>query len=421
MSARTNELGIVFIAEIARKLRSRIFWIATIAGTLAVAFIIEAPLIFSGVARSSTNAIVVAGPPRLRAPAIALLRERRSFEIVASVDALPAPLTVRYLDEHGRAGAALALRLRGSTLHVDVYPRDLAAFDGAQFRDLAPLAISLRTGLAPDRIARASVVATTLHAIDTKFADSGSATIAHGVAFGLVFMLYLAIILASQSVMAAVAEEKTSRIAEILVATIEPANLLAGKTFAAAAIAIVQLALLIATAAALLPHVAQTLATAGGRHGPAIAGAGPHGSILGAIDPLELVAFFAFFVLGYLQYATIYAAAASLVSRTEDLASVTTPVIMPVVGAFFVAQYALLQPDSPLVVACGFVPLLSPFVMFTRIAISAVPWWQTVLALAIDAVTVVVCFWAAGRVYRVGMLLYGKVPSPNQIIAALRS
>ena len=413
-----NELWLVFAAEIARKFRSRIFWIATIAGTLAIAFIIEAPLLFTGIARSSTNAIVLAGPPGLRATASALVRAHHTFDIAANVDALPQHVTVRYLDEHGRAGAALALSTRGSTLHVDVYPRDLAAFDGAQFRDLAPLAISLRTGLAPDRIARASVVATTLHAIDTKFADSGSATIAHVVAFGLVFMLYLAIILASQSVMAAVAEEKTSRIAEILVATIEPANLLAGKTFAAAAIALVQISLWIATAAALLPHVADSLAGVAGRRG-ALGGA--HGTILGAIDPLEIVAFFAFFVLGYLQYATIYAAAASLVSRTEDLASVTTPVLMPVVGAFFVAQFALLQPDSPLVVACGFVPLLSPFVMFTRIAISNVPWWQTTLALGIDAVTVVVCFWAAGRVYRVGMLLYGKVPSPKQILTALRS
>ncbi|GAC1522673.1 MAG: ABC transporter permease [Vulcanimicrobiaceae bacterium] len=419
MSPGGSELGIVFATELVRKLRSRIFWLATIAGTLAIAFIIEAPLFFSGVATSSTNDVVLAGPAPLRASATALIRARRDFTIVASVAALPQPVTVRYLDDHRHAGAAIALAVRGGRLHVDVYPRDLSAFAGAQFRDLAPLAVSLQTGLSPDRVARASAVATGLHAIDSKFVDSGAATIAHAVAFGLVLMLYLAIILASQSVMAAVAEEKTSRIAEILVATIEPANLLAGKTFAAAAIALVQIGLWIVTAAALVPHVAASLAKIPG--GRATPGGTDATAILRAIDPLEIVAFLAFFVLGYLQYATIYAAAASLISRTEDLASVTTPVLMPVVGAFFVAQYALLQPDSPLVVVCGFVPLLSPFVMFTRIAISSVPWWQTALALGIDVVTVLVCFWAAGRVYRIGMLLYGKLPSLAQIWAALRA
>ena len=313
---------------------------------------------------------------------------------------------------------SIALSAPANKLRLDIYPRDLSAFDRAEFRDLAPLAVALRTGLEPEQIARALKIKRTLHAIDTKFVDGQAATIAHGVAFGLVFMLYLAIILASQSVMAAVAEEKTSRIAEILVATIEPANLLAGKTFAAAAIALVQIVLWIVTAAAFLPNIAATLGATTHR---TIGHASDASAILGTIDPFEIVAFFAFFILGYLQYATIYAAAASLISRTEDLASVTTPVLIPVVGAFFVAQFALLQPESPIVVVCGFIPLLSPFVMFTRIAISSVPWWQTALALGIDLVTVLVCFWAAGRVYRVGMLLYGKLPSPAQIFAALRS
>ena len=417
MNASANELKLVFMAEILRKLRSRFFWLATIGGALGIALIIQAPLFFSGVVRSSTNTIVLAGPQALRAQAITLIEARKSYHVVASLATLPPSVTARYLDAHGHAGAAIALSAPANRLQLDIYPRDLSAFDGAEFRDLAPLAAALQTGLDPARIASALKIKRTLHAIDTKFVDGRSATIAHGIAFGLVLMLYLAIILASQSVMAAVAEEKTSRIAEILVATIEPANLLAGKTFAAAAIALVQIILWMVTAAAFLPNVAATLGATTHR----ATGTSDASAIFGRIDPFEIVAFFAFFILGYLQYATIYAAAASLISRTEDLASVTTPVLIPVVGAFFVAQFALLQPESPIVVACGFVPLLSPFVMFTRIAISSVPWWQTAIAIGIDFVTVIVCFWAAGRVYRVGMLLYGKLPSPAQIFATLRS
>ena len=193
-------------------------------------------------------------------------------------------------------------------------------------------------------------------------------------------------------------------------------DLLAGKVLAAAAIAIVQVGSWFATAAVLVPFAAASPAFAAATSEPQKTGAASLG-----IDPLLIVYFIAFFILGYLQYATTYAAAASLISRTEDLGTVTTPVILPVVGAFLVAQYALVEPNAPIVVACSFIPFLSPFVMFTRVAISVVPWWQPVLALAIDALTVVLCFWAAGRIYRVGMLLYGRLPSPKQILAALRA
>lgn len=411
-----NELGLVFVAELLRKMRSRLFWIATFGGVLLIAVVIEAPILFSGAARSSTSDIVLAGDAALRARATVLLEAHHDYHIVASLARLPANVTPRYLDSHGHAGAAIAIERRGRRIHLDIYPRDLSAFDEAQFRALVPLNIEIRTGANAASAREAATIERSLHAIDTKFANSGSATVAHGIAFGLIFMLYISIILASQNVMAAVAEEKTSRIAEILVSTIEPANLLAGKTFAAAAIALVQIGLWIVTAAALLPQLAGTLADT--THAPS---ATPIANIFGTIDPLEIPAFFAFFILGYLQYATIYAAAASLVSRTEDLSSVTTPVLMPVIGAFFVAQYALIAPNAPFVIASSFLPFLSPFVMFTRITITAVPWWQTALALGINISTVLLCFWGSGKVYRVGMLLYGRVPSPKQIFAALRA
>ena len=417
-----NEIRIVFVTELLRKFRSRLFWIATIGGMLGVAVILEVPAFFANVARSTSSDIVLAGPAPLRAQAAKLLQTRDEFRVVASLDALPANVTTKYLDDHGKAGAAIAISLRSGLLHLEIYPRDLSAFDDVSFRALVPLNIQLATGASRATIVRASKIDRAIHGLDKKFKTSAAATLAHGVALGLVFTLYLAIILASQSVMAAVAEEKTSRIAEILVSTIEPGNLLAGKTFAAAAVAIAQLALWIATAIVLLPHVVASFTA--GAPPPPTHGGHPSEAVLDALlgtDPLEIVWFLGFFIVGYLQYATIYAAGASLISRTEDLASVTTPLIMPVVGAFFLAQYALLDPNAPVVVACGFVPFLSPFVMFARISIASVPEWQTVLAFGIDALTVVACFWFAGRIYRLGMLLYGKLPTPKQIFAALRA
>jgi ABC-type Na+ efflux pump permease subunit len=417
-----SEILTVFTAELVRKLRSRVFLFATGAGVFAITLLVSVPGFLSQALRTSNDVIVLAGPQPVRSQAAALLG-KRDFKIVASVESLPHPVTLPYLNKHSKAAAAVAVSVRAGRLHLDVYPRDMAAFDEIQFRDLIPLNIALATGRSAASVESATRVDRTLHPLDDKFADARSATFARGIAFALVFILYFAIIVASQSVMSAVAEEKTSRIAEILIATISPVNLLTGKTLAAAALAILQIGVWVAAAAFLFPHSiladrSNELSRGGAAPGPADAAAavGP-----GLIDPGVIVAFAVFFILGYLQYTTIYAAAASLISRTEDLGLVTTPVILPVVGAFFVAQYALVQPDAPFVVAFSFIPFFSPFVIFTRIATSSVPGWQIGLAVAINALTVAVCFYAAGKIYRVGMLLYGKLPSPRQVWNALRA
>jgi ABC-2 type transport system permease protein len=134
-----------------------------------------------------------------------------------------------------------------------------------------------------------------------------------------------------------------------------------------------------------------------------------------------LLIFVTFFVLGFIQFATIYAAAASLISRTEDLGSVATPVILPVVGAFFVAQYASVAPNAPVSVVASFLPFASPFVMFTRATISSVPPLELGIAFAVNAVAAIGCFYVAGKVYRVGLLMYGQLPSLRQVVAAVRS
>jgi ABC-type Na+ efflux pump permease subunit len=403
-----NELYVVFTTEIKRRIRSRPFIIATLFGALGMAFFVEAPALFSRVFVGESDAIVLAGPASLRGPAAELLN--KDFRVKASVDRLPATVTNAYLDAHGKAAAAIALSSKNGRLHVDVYARDLAAFNEVEFRGLAPLNFQLATGLPLERTREYVRVDRTLHGIDSKFADSRAAALGHAVALGFVFVLYLAILMSAQAVMASVAEEKTSRIAELLVATISPINLLTGKTLAAATLALLQVVIWVGTAAVLFPSAAASSVTPGS--------AVPVSSLV--VQPEELIAFVAFFIVGYLQYATIYAAGASLISRTEDLGSVSGPIVLPIVAAFLIAQLASASPNAPVVVAFSFVPFISPFVMFTRMAVSTVPAWQIGAALAINAVAAGLAFYAAGKVYRVGMLLYGKLPSLRQIAAVLR-
>lgn len=407
---------IVFRVETARKRRSRTFLLATIAGAISIVLVALAPGFFARTMRAGSDAIAVAGPAPLRdRVATALARDYRIADRIATP---PAVVDPAYLRAHGDAAALVIVGEERRRLHLTIYARKLTAFGVAPFRDLVPLNVELATGVPAARIAPLVRIARTLHGVGTRFQTSDGATVAHGIALTLVFLLYFAIVVASQTVMSSIAEEKTSRVAELLIATIAPEDLLLGKTLAAAALGLVQIGVWTLSAFAAIPYATSSLVAglAGSAFHPALRTV-PLASVL---PPGEIAAFAGFFIVGFLQYATIYAAAASLVSRTEDLGIVTTPVIMPVVIAFFAAQYALVAPDSPGAVAASFVPLLSPFVMFARIAVATVPAWQALLAAGIDVACVAASFVFAGRLYRLGMLSTGRLPSLRQVLAIFR-
>ncbi len=403
-----NDFTLVLAAEFLRKIRSRAFIAGTVAGMLSIAILTLAPELFARTLRTSASSVVLAGPPQLRSRAAALLGEQ--YSVVAQVQTLPVPVTAAQLDTYPKAAAAIVLAQEPGRLRIDVYARDLSQVGAGLARTLEPLQLALATGEDKAGVARMMQPDLRTYPIDTRFADAGAAEVAHGLAFGLIFVLYLSIVITSQSVMASVAEEKTSRIAEVLVATISPVVLLAGKVLAGGALGLAQIAIWGLTGAALVP-----LGLGGG--------APSGGAWLSAhfVSPATLAIFAAFFVLGFVQFATIYAAAASLISRTEDLGSVATPVILPVVGAFFLAQYAAVAPNAPVSVIASFVPFMSPFVMFTRSAISNVPPLELGIAFLINVGAAIGCFIIAGKVYRVGLLMYGKLPSLRQIAAAVQS
>ncbi|HMD03608.1 MAG TPA: hypothetical protein VKG44_11650, partial [Candidatus Baltobacteraceae bacterium] len=194
-----SEIVTVFRAELGRKVRSRVFLLATAGGALMIAFIVAAPAIFSRLSLSSTKDVILAGPPALRAAVAMQWRDQKDFSVVASVARLPVPVTLAYLDAHKKAAAAIELSVKDRRLHLDVFPRDLAAYDDVEFRSLLPVELALAAGMSPAQAKQTLRIARTLHPLDEKFSDSKSATFAHAVAFGLIFILYFAIIIASQS------------------------------------------------------------------------------------------------------------------------------------------------------------------------------------------------------------------------------
>lgn len=402
-----NEFVTVLSAEIMRRLRSRAFKVGLIIGMLAVAFAIEAPQFIGNALNRASNTIVVGGPTALASRAAKLLAKDFSIE---GLTQRTAPPTLAFLDAHGKAGALVVVSRANRRLAVTVYARDLSFVSASQLiRDLMPLNLALAMSASESAIDRYMNVPITLHGINSKFASSAASDAARGLAYTLLIFLYVSILLNSQLIMTSVAEEKTSRIAELLIASVNPSALLAGKIGAAAVLAIIQLLSWFA--------VGYVLSFGG-------AGVGSRGlsmPLVQAITPLDIAAFAIYFILGYLQLSTVFAAAASLINRTEDLGSLSGPLVMPVVLAFFVAIYALGFPNSAIATITSFIPIIAPFTMFARIAVSVVPVWQIALSILINVAAVWALAVLSGKIYRVGMLLYGRPPKLRQILATLRA
>ncbi|HTW84170.1 MAG TPA: ABC transporter permease [Candidatus Sulfotelmatobacter sp.] len=404
-----STLAVIFNAEFVRRIRSRPYLIGTAIGALGVALIAVIPSFMVHAVSSSTRNLVLVGPPALTTPAGAALRP--DFSVVAVLPRLDATPTLAFLDAHRHASAVATLSRTGSRLHALVYARDPSLFPSSFARDLGPLQIALATGAPLESVRSRLTVPIDVRDVAGRFENAGEADAAKAVAYLFVLLLYLAILLNAQAISTSVTEEKTNRIAELLVAAVDPVQLLTAKILAATATGFVQLGVWTA-----IGFLAGSKLTEGFTNGDVGANAGPL-----AISSSEILLFVAFFLVGFAQYSVLFAGGASLVSRTEDVGSITGPLMLPVVGAFVLAQLGIQFPNGPLMSSASFVPLLAPFVMFTRIAVTPVPAWQIALSLAINVAAAILFALIAGRVYRVGMLLYGRPPSLRQIVAAMRA
>jgi len=401
-----SEFATVYAAELMRRIRSRPFMIGLLIGIAGVVVIFKLPVWMSS-ATSSKN-VVIAGPSDLTTRAAALLRS--DFTIAGTV---PLPADPASLFKGHSADSAIVLTRHNGGLNVTIYAKDPTDISASRVRrDLVPLELQLMTGLSPQHITSALNMPVTVRSIASKFSSADQAEAAQAVASTLLVFLYSLTILNSQLVMTSVVEEKTTRIAELLVASVNPLALLTGKILAGATLAVLQMIVWIGTGIA----VGSTASPAGD--------ASPFdlsGLIGGNVVSFPVIAAFAaFFIIGFLQLSTLFAALASMINRTEDMGSISGPVLVPIIAAFFIAMTGLSAPNAPWVVVTSFLPFFAPFVMFARIAVSDVPTWQVVLSLAINVAALCAIAALGGRIYRVGMLLYGRSPKLSQFLNAIR-
>ncbi|HXG26619.1 MAG TPA: ABC transporter permease [Candidatus Binatia bacterium] len=240
--------------------------------------------------------------------------------------------------------------------------------------------------------------------------------------FGLSVAIFMAIILYGTWIAYGVAEEKSSRVMEIVIAAASPFQLLAGKVLGIGALAMLQYVIVAVPMILVLTFQGQIseLLLGTPSSGPL---PGVPGLNLGAGLSIEMVLTFGvMLVLGFGVYASLFAGAASLVSRQEDINQIVAPLTIISVLGYLVSTYAgtgMLPLDSPIVVVMSFIPLFSPYLMLTRLSTGTAQPWEVLLAIALLVVTVPVALWLAARLYRSGVLMYGQPPSPMTLLKAL--
>ena len=202
-------------------------------------------------------------------------------------------------------------------------------------------------------------------------------------------LVYMALMMSGQAVAQGVVEEKTSRVVEILLATVRPWQLMAGKVAGIGVVGLTQVAV---------------IALAGIGAGTATGVLNLHvGSALGMVGWLVV-----WFLLGYAAYSLAFAAAAALVSRQEDVASVVSPVLMFLIIGYVIGVSVLPNnPNSSFIGTMSLIPLFSPTLMPIRLALGVVPVWQAVVSVAAIAVVIPLLVWLSARVYRNAVLRSG--------------
>ncbi len=221
----------------------------------------------------------------------------------------------------------------------------------------------------------------------------------------LLMVIYLMVLLYGQQNLTVVIEEKTSRMAEVLLASLRPEQLMAGKVLGIGLAAFTQV--LIWAAAGVLVSA----------QGVAVAGAEVSLSVFG---PWIWVNFLVFFVLGYLLYASLYAGVGAMSNSVQDAQQFSTVLAMGMILPMVLMMVVIRAPDEPLAVVLSLVPFFTPILMFLRVCVSNPPVWQVVLSWLLLGLTIWWAHHAGGRLFRAGILLYGSSPTWNSLARALR-
>ncbi len=218
------------------------------------------------------------------------------------------------------------------------------------------------------------------------------------VAFIFGALLFLPSLVYGQETMRGIVQEKSDRVVEVLVSSVSPIQLLTGKVLGVAAVGLTQIFAWLTMIAAIGAFAAPSLAMA-------------NVNLMQFIRPIVFVYFFVFFVLGYLTFVCVYAIAGAVCNSEKEAQQFVMPIMMLMMMPWFLMMPIVLNPDAPFAVGFSLSPVFGPITMFVRTLVTEPPLWHVALSIAVSIATIAAFFWVTAKIFRVGILSYGKRPT----------
>ncbi len=422
--------------EYLERIRSKAFLIMTMLMPVFMASTILIPAMLSGMKSGGTRRIVlVANNPEVAEAVKQQLiaqqqvsdkNSQQKAEPGASKSAEQAPRYAITIDAKATDAERTALRQQITDGKIDGFlwltDSDLAsrkvvynAKDVTDFGESIELRNAVQTALTKRQLAQKGMsgaeVEDLLKPIDLdsirieKGKEGASGISVFLVSFTMVMLLYVNMLVYGFAVMRSIIEEKSSRILEVLLSSVTSKELLAGKIIGVGAVGLTQTVIWLLVALAF-----------------SVPGLMASRSIMSNVQiPLSgIIAFAVFFILGFFLYATMYAALGAMVNSDQEAQQVQWPAMLPIIFSIVLSTPVLQHPNSPLAFWTSMVPFFAPILMFVRVMVETPPMWQIVLCVALMLLTTWGLLGLSSRIYRVGILMYGKRPTLPELRRWLR-
>ena len=233
----------------------------------------------------------------------------------------------------------------------------------------------------------------------------------------------MSITIHGQNVLRGVLEEKTTRVAEVVLSSIKPESLLAGKVLGVGAVGLTQQVAWLAIGGYLTAQVLPLVTKSGAAHaavGAASATAPTLGSALGSFSFGMLGVALAYFLIGFVFYASLYAAAGSMVNSEQEAQQAQGPILVLLLSTWLLVQVVWLNPNGKVAEILSWLPWSSPIVMPMRMGLTTVSPFAVAGSILVAILGCVGAVWLSARIYRVGMLMYGKKPTFGELAKWIR-
>lgn len=413
-----NKILIIIQREFLKRVQKKSFIILTIATPFLMAALIFVPLWLSSVENDKQQHVAVIDPTGVYVKA---LQGSRAFEFTAQ----PA-LTKEMQGDDSPYDAVVTVSGNLVTNQGKVIvcsrkevPANLLDYIHSRFDETVQKQKLTSAGIPGlDKIivdVQQSVPVETVKWNENGEQQSSNTDVAIAVGFIFTLLIYMFVISYGAMVMQSVIEEKTNRIVELLVSSVKPFQLMMGKIIGVMLVGLAQLVLWVIMLAVILGVVSEGLG---------VSVMPPEVKVvftaLTNLPFVELgVMFLVMFVGGYLLYASFFAATGASINEQEDASQFVVPVTMITLFGLYAAMYSVGNTDGPLAFWTSLFPLTSPIVMMVRIPFG-VPLWQEILSVVLLYATALLMIWLGGKIYRVGILMYGKKPTMKEIMKWLR-